>query len=364
MHPYIAAPAIALLVLRAWSNNSLTPLGLVFAFFTAIIHALHPWSVFFALLVVFFLGGTATTKIKHAEKAKLTHSSTGAAGGEGARTHNQVLANSGVASVLIALHTWHLYERAGHISFLDFSSGKKAAVPFGTSPDTCFAYGREYDLLVVGIVAQYAAAAADTWASELGILSKTPPRLITSWNLRPVPPGTNGGVTATGTLASVAGALTIALTALILTPFCQPASGFWDNDSHKLSFAVGERPGFHGGAGWGFPELVGFVVAVTVWGALGSVVDSILGAVLQHTVVDKASGRVVEGRGGAKVLVEAPSDKSRASKDAEPSRKIVSGMGLLDNNGVNLLMVATMAGSAMLVTGAVWGANIGDVLVW
>ena len=63
MHPYIAVPAVVLLVLRAWSNNSLTPAGIAVAIVTAIIHTLHPWPVFFALLVVFFLGGSAVTKV-------------------------------------------------------------------------------------------------------------------------------------------------------------------------------------------------------------------------------------------------------------------------------------------------------------
>jgi len=63
MHPYIAVPAVAILVLRAWTNNSLTPAGILAATITAGVHAIHPWSVFFALLVVFFLGGTAVTKV-------------------------------------------------------------------------------------------------------------------------------------------------------------------------------------------------------------------------------------------------------------------------------------------------------------
>ena len=41
-------------------------------------------------------------------KARLTHSSTGQSGGEGPRTYIQVLANSGVASVLVLLHYSHL----------------------------------------------------------------------------------------------------------------------------------------------------------------------------------------------------------------------------------------------------------------
>ena len=63
MQPLIAVPAVALLVLRAYSNNSLTPLGIVVAALTAMVHAVHPWSIFFALLVVFFLGGSAVTKV-------------------------------------------------------------------------------------------------------------------------------------------------------------------------------------------------------------------------------------------------------------------------------------------------------------
>jgi uncharacterized membrane protein len=64
MKPWIAVPAIAALEYRAWSRNSLTPIGIVTAGLTATVHALHPWSVFFTLLGVFFLAGTAVTKVK------------------------------------------------------------------------------------------------------------------------------------------------------------------------------------------------------------------------------------------------------------------------------------------------------------
>ncbi len=52
-----------------------------------------------------------------------------------------------------------------------------------------------------------AAALADTLSSEIGLLSKKKPRLIT--NLKEVSPGTDGGVTTLGLLASIAGALII-----------------------------------------------------------------------------------------------------------------------------------------------------------
>ena len=63
MHPYIAFPAVGALIYRAYYRNSLTPSGIAVATATAVIHAIHPWSVFFALLVVFFLGGTSVTKV-------------------------------------------------------------------------------------------------------------------------------------------------------------------------------------------------------------------------------------------------------------------------------------------------------------
>ena len=63
MKAIIAVPATLLLVYRAGTRKSLTPLGIVVATATATAHAIHPWSVFFALLVVFFLGGTTVTKV-------------------------------------------------------------------------------------------------------------------------------------------------------------------------------------------------------------------------------------------------------------------------------------------------------------
>jgi uncharacterized membrane protein len=63
MKAWIAGPAIVALVYRAWSRNSLTPLGIIVAVITAIAHAVHPWSAPFALLVVFFLAGTTVTKV-------------------------------------------------------------------------------------------------------------------------------------------------------------------------------------------------------------------------------------------------------------------------------------------------------------
>jgi len=66
MKPIIAIPAITALVYRAYSRKSLTPVGILTALLTAVVHAIHPWSVFFTLLAVFFLAGTAVTKVSTA----------------------------------------------------------------------------------------------------------------------------------------------------------------------------------------------------------------------------------------------------------------------------------------------------------
>ncbi|KAL2039981.1 hypothetical protein N7G274_007384 [Stereocaulon virgatum] len=328
MHPYIAVPATCALVYRAWSRKSLTPAGIVTAAFTAIIHAIHPWSIFFALLVVFFLAGTAVTKIKYEVKAQLTLASSGFSGGEGARTHIQVLANSVVASALILLHYRQLLARERG---------------YGPKQD-CWAYGS--DLLVVGIVSNYAAVAADTFSSELGILSNSKPRLLTSWNLRQVPPGTNGGISLTGTLAGFGGALVIAITSVVLLPFCTMETGIRGR-------AFGNKPGLEGGNGWGPKEQLFWVLAVAIWGGLGSMLDSALGGWFQASVIDTRTGKVIEGTGGKKVLVSGSRVPANKKSD-EPSRHIESGLGILDNNAVNLLMAFLMSVGGMLVASYVW----------
>ncbi|KAJ5938970.1 hypothetical protein N7466_002104 [Penicillium verhagenii] len=352
---------VAGLVYRAWSKKSLTPFGLVVAGVSATAHALHPWYTPVALLAVFYFGGTKATKVKHDIKARLTLSATGTEGGEGARNHIQVLANSAVATVLSVAHAY--------------------VISRGSSSDSCFSFGHNAaDILMVGIVANYAAVAADTFSSELGILSKSKPRLITSLNLREVPPGTNGGVTATGLGAGLLGSFTIALTSAISLPFCAERSGLQDR------------------ALW--------IVAISFWGLMGSVLDSVLGGLLQASVVDKRSGKVVEGDGGRKVLIHPgstqPSGISHQPKsgestgssqlkgletvantatlrgaratstsvgtqpghdDSHESRRVESGHDWLDNNGVNLLMAVLMSVGAMGIAQWTWNVDLQSLLV-
>jgi len=99
----------------------------------------------------------------------------------------------------------------------------------------------------LGFAASLAAVNADTWATELGVLNPTAPRLIT--NLRKVvEKGTSGGVSPIGTLASLAGAGIIGLLAALLAT---------------------------GGIDWSI------FFWVTLAGLFGALFDSLLGATVQ-----------------------------------------------------------------------------------
>jgi len=68
-------------------------------------------------------------------------------------------------------------------------------------------------IIFIGFIGVMATVNADTWATELGVLAKHPPKLITTW--KTVEPGTSGGISIPGTLASLAGSLAIGLTAAL-----------------------------------------------------------------------------------------------------------------------------------------------------
>ncbi len=128
------------------------------------------------------------------------------------RDYGQVFANGGLAVVLVLAHR--------------------------VTPDQ--------EWLWIAFAGCMAAVTADTWATELGVLSPASPRLI--MNGAVVSRGTSGGVTLMGYLASLAGAGIIGFAAAMFTP---------------------TLPG------------VGVILIVILGGLAGTTIDSLLGATLQ-----------------------------------------------------------------------------------
>ena len=128
-----------------------------------------------------------------------------------------------------------------------------AALYYGLSGET---------LALIMFGASIAASTADTWAGEAGILSRRPPVSIRTF--RVVPAGMSGGVTWLGTLSSLVGSTMIALGWY---------ATFADYSNHKWVF---------------------FASIVAVSGAVGSVVDSFLGATVQAHYYDPKREQVTE----------------------------------------------------------------------
>jgi uncharacterized protein (TIGR00297 family) len=130
-----------------------------------------------SLLLAFFISSSVLSAAFRGRKTTL-----GEKFAKGSRRDMaQVLANGGLGTVLVLTHA--------------LSSGESWL---------WFAYA-----------GALAAVNADTWATELGVLSPTAPRLITSG--KKVERGTSGGVTLFGSLASLGGAALIGLVGAAFT---------------------------------------------------------------------------------------------------------------------------------------------------
>ena len=166
-----------------------------------------------ALLLAFFISSSALSRLFRQRKATLDEKFS--KGSE--RDAAQVAANGGVAGLFVLLHVFF--------------------------PDALWPWW--------ACAGALAADNADTWATKLGVLSRSAPRLITS--LRPVERGTSGGISPTGTWAALAGGLLVGLTAAL----CRP----------------------------GGPGSMAEIILAPLWiglaGLFGSLVDSALGATLQ-----------------------------------------------------------------------------------
>lgn len=166
-------------------------------------------------MVAFFTVGSALSAVGAQRKRALA-----AVAAKGSRRDGaQVLANGGVATALALLA--------------------------GTTDHASCLF-----LAYIGVVA---VVSADTWSTEVGSLSRRPPRLVTT--LEEVQPGTSGGVTLLGVIAALAGGLWIGAVGWL------------------AQYAVGNASQY---------SLLGLSVAGMVAGLVGSLVDSLLGATVQE----------------------------------------------------------------------------------
>lgn len=143
---------------------------------------------------------------------------------------------------------------------------------------------------LIGYACVISGAAADTWASEIGVLSKRRPRSITTG--KPLITGQSGGVSALGSCASICGAL---FTSLLFYGFL-----FLD---HSFTF-----------------QPLHYLAVPLLAGVFDSLTDSILGATCQASYKCSVCGKATE-------------KKSHHQQKTE----LIKGFSWLNNDGVNFL---------------------------
>lgn len=211
-----------------------------------------------ALLIAYFLSSSALTALGRSRKITRTSETVAPAH---RRTARPVMANGGLFAACALLGT------------------------FGDAP-----------MLRVAAVGALAAAAADTWATEIGTLWGGTPRSIVTW--RPISTGLSGGVTPAGLTASAGAALAVAAS----TPWLLPT-----------------------------PDAERLLPAVALAGLAGSLVDSVLGAVGQVRHRCATCGLATE----------------RTDHCGGPTHH-AAGWRWMTNDAVNLL--STVAGALVAVT--------------
>ncbi len=204
-----------------YRNEALAPSGVVGAVIVGtVIFGAGGW-IWGLLLIVFFVSSSLLSRYQREEKAEVADKFAKS----GRRDLGQALANGGWGAVL--------------------------ALSFALRPSP---------LLLAAFVGAMATVTADTWATELGVLSRRPPHRITTGE--PVPPGTSGAVSVLGTAAALAGALFIGLSAAGLQLV---AGSVFENGVDPWTAWLPLAAGLGGVAGTFFDSLLGASVQQVYW---------------------------------------------------------------------------------------------------
>lgn len=236
-------------------------------------------------LILFYYTSSKLTKLKEEVKSRLEADY--AVGGQ--RNYIQVFANSILATIVALIYMIY----CGEDRKIEFISSDSLVSVFNlvtVDKQILSSY------LSCIYIAHYACATADTWASEVGILSKAKPRLVTTLLLREVPHGTNGGMSLLGTVASFAGGLFIGLIFFMFEYM------FSNSQQYRLIIFGG------------------------ICGFFGSLFDSLLGATLQATYYSKTRKCIVKS--------------TILRKIEEEDIILVSGRDILTNEQVNFYSIA------------------------
>ncbi|MMZ57125.1 hypothetical protein D1872_190420 [compost metagenome] len=150
-------------------------------------------------------------------------------------------------------------------------------------------------MFYIGVIA---AVTSDTWATEIGVLAKGKPRHVLTW--RKVEPGTSGGVSGLGLLASLAGGIFIGSLAMLFVWLIQQE--------------------------WTFS----YIAAGAFGGMVGSLADSAIGAVWQRMYRCEVCGKETE----------------RSEHCGQPTC-VMKGYAWCTNDVVNIL--ASLVGGAVAV---------------
>lgn len=287
---FILAPIVlGLLAILSYKKQIVTKSGLVAAYFVGLgIWLLASWAWFF-LLLLFFLVTSLFTHYKYQRKRQF-----GAAQEKGgARAWSNVIAN-GFLPLTFVFVGLILGSLGGGIDALGRTT-------VGIGPLLLDAYPI-MGVTFAAFLGALSTATADTLATEIGLLNPTPPRLITKpWTK--VPPGTSGGVSLMGELATMIGALMIGGVAAII--------------SHPIWYSI-----------FGttlMPEVgtfapVTMVIVAIAGGLAGCTIDSLFGATIQGMWRCSCCGKETERR-------------THCGESAEYTR----GNRFFDNNIVNLV---------------------------
>lgn len=273
-----------LIVNRGYKKKSLSLSG---AWSSLVVGFLLTFSnlCFFSALFAFFVLASCVTKLKADVKRNVEDDFK--EGGQ--RNWVQVMCNGGIASVAAV---FYLVE-----------------VGCGERPID-FAHDFNASMFSMALLGSLACSSGDTWASEIGSVFSTNPRLVTTW--RKVPVGTNGGVTMIGTLASILGGGVVGcayyLTILAIMSY---------NMTHDK-----------------YPPQWPIVVTGVIGGFLGSLIDSIIGAKLQYSGYCEVKKKIVH--------------------EPSPTAKHVCGRVILSNHGVNFVSSLITAFIMPVVAYVVW----------